>query len=193
MPDTLTAYTPLGSRAELKRHGVAASVLLTESAPAAMIDLRLNAADSTALNETREILGIGLPLLPNKTTVAASRVAWWLGPDQWLIVASAADAANLVQSLAAVAPSAVDVSDLRAEFELTGPHATDVLRKGCGIDLHPRAFRPGDCAMTALARVRAGIRQIDERPGYRILVERSVAAYLWDWLVDAMREYIGGS
>ena len=48
MPDTLTAYTPLGSRVggELKSHGVAASVLLTEIAHAAMIDLRLNPDDA---------------------------------------------------------------------------------------------------------------------------------------------------
>ena len=53
------------------------------------------------------------------------------------------------------------------------------------------AIIAGDCAMTQLARVRAGIRQIDERPAYRILVERSVATYLWDWLTDAMREFTG--
>jgi sarcosine oxidase gamma subunit len=40
--------------------------------------------------------------------------------------------------------------------------------------------------------VRVALRQTDERPGYRLLVERSVALYLWDWLVDAMTEFTGG-
>jgi sarcosine oxidase subunit gamma len=87
--------------------------------------------------------------------------------------------------------SAVDVGDLRAEFELAGPRAIDVLRKGCAIDLHPREFGAGDCALTALARVRVALRQTDDPPGYRVLVERSVAPYLWDWLVDAMMEFSG--
>lgn len=191
MPDTLTAHTPLGSRAELKSHGIAASVLLTEIAASAMIDLRLDSANAAVLQSVQQVLGVTLPLAPNKTAASGSAAIWWLGPDQWLVVAPAAESGKLAGALSAIAPSVVDVSDLRAEFELAGPHAADVLRKGCGIDLHPRVFRPGDCAMTALARVRVGIREIDERPAYRLLVERSVATYLWDWLVDAMREYIG--
>jgi len=194
MADGLTAYTALGSRADgkLKTHGVAAAVLLSEVAPSAMIDVRLDPADTAALNAVQQALALDLPLTPNKTSAAAARIAWWLGPDQWLVVAPPAEAAALFQALDTTARSAVDVSDLRAEFELAGPRAVDVLRKGCGIDLHPRAFGPGDCALTALARVRVGIRQVDGRPAYRVLVERSVAPYLWDWLVDAMREFIGG-
>jgi sarcosine oxidase subunit gamma len=132
-----------------------------------------------------------LPLVPGKTAVATERTALWCGPDQWLIVAPAAHAAPLMLALGGCAGSAVDVSDLRAEFELAGPRAVDVLRKGCAIDLHPRVFGPGDCALSALARVRIALRQIDARPAYRIFVERSVAAYLWDWIVDAMKEYCG--
>ena len=193
MPDTLMAYTPLGSRAdqELKSHGSAARVILTEVAPSTMIDLRLDPRDSACVKAAGELLGIELPLASNTSAANDTRTVWWLGPDQWLVVAPAAGGDALVDALSAVVPSAVNVSDLRAEFELAGPHAADVLRKGCGIDLHPREFRPGDCAMTQLARVRAGIRQIDERPAYRILVERSVATYLWDWLTDAMREFTG--
>ena len=193
MPDTLMAYTPLGSRAdgELKSHGSEAKVMLTEVSPSTMIDLRLDPRDAACVKAAGNALGIGLPLASNTSTANDTRTVWWLGPDQWLVVAPAAGGDALVDALAAVVPSAINVSDLRAEFELAGPHAADVLRKGCGIDLHPREFRPGDCAMTQLARVRAGSRQIDERPAYRILVERSVATYLWDWLTDAMREFTG--
>ena len=116
----------------------------------------------------------------------------WLGPDQWLILLRAADAAALARALAGHAASVVDVSDLRAVFELAGPRARDALRKGCAIDLHPRVFGPGDCALTALARVRVALCQLDDRPAYRILIERSYAVYLWDWLVDAMAEFSGG-
>ena len=193
MVDTLTALTPLGSAAggELRAHGVPLLVILRELPASAMIDVRLDPADVAALNATQQALALDLPLTPGKTSAHAERVAWWFGPDQWLVAAPPADAALLMPALYTTARSAVDVSDLRAEFELAGPRAVDVLRKGCGIDLHPRSFATGDCTLTLLGRVRVALRQTDERPGYRVLVERSVAPYLWDWLVDAMREFVG--
>ena len=156
-----------------------------------MVDVRIAAADGVALAAVQNALALNLPLTPGISSAGAERVAWWCGPDQWLIVAAGGDAAALVRALNSSAASAVDVTDLRAEFELAGPRAADVLRKGCGIDLHPRVFGPGDCALTSLARVRVALRQTDERPVYRLLVERSVAPYLWDWLVDAMIEFTG--
>lgn len=193
MPDALIARTPLGSVAggELRTHGVPLHVMLRELPASSMIDVRLDPAYAAALTATQQALALDLPLTPGKTSARAERVAWWFGPDQWLIVVPPADVAPLMPALYETARSAVDVSDLRAEFELAGPRAVDVLRKGCGIDLHSRAFATGDCALTLLGRVRIALRQTDDRPGYRILVERSVAPYLWDWLVDAMREFIG--
>ena len=193
MPETLLARTALGSAAdsELRVHDLAAHVVLRELPPSAMIDVRLDPTNAAMLDATQKALELDLPLTPGKFTARAQRSALWFGPDQWMIIAPSADAASLVRVLAATAGSAIDVSDLRAEFELAGPLAADVLRKGCGIDLHPRVFRPGDCALTTLARVRIALRQTDDRPGYRVFVERSVAPYLWDWLIDAMTEFAG--
>jgi len=193
MAETLLARSPLGTAggAALRGHGAAAAVDLREFAAPAMCDLRLAAADAGALSAAQTALACKLPLTPNKSVAAGARVAMWLGPDQWLILLPAADAAALARELAGHAASVVDVSDLRAVFELAGPRARDVLRKGCAIDLHPRVFGPGDCALTALARVRVALCQVDERPGYRILIERSYAVYLWDWLIDAMAEFGG--
>lgn len=192
MADALIARTALGSGAGsgLRAHGNAGSVLLRELPAAAMLDLRFEPADAAVLNAVQNALALTLPLTPGKSAAGANRVAWWLGPDQWLIVMPSGAESSLMHTLNGSA-SAVDVSDLRAEFELAGPRAIDVLRKGCAIDLHPRAFGPGDCALTTLSRVRIALRQTDERPGYRVLVERSVAPYLWDWLIDAMMEFTG--
>ncbi len=194
MAETPVARSPLGTTggAALRMHGDAAAVELREFAAAAMCDLRLDAADAGALSAAETALACKLPLTPNKSVAAGARVALWLGPDQWLILLPAADAGALARGLAGHAASVVDVSDLRAVFELAGPSARDVLRKGCAIDLHPRVFGPGDCALTALARVRVALCQVDDRPAYRILIERSYAVYLWDWLIDAMAEFGGG-
>ena len=193
MADALIERTALGgSIAGLCSQGDAALVILRELPAAVMIDLRLDPADSDALNAAERALSMKLPLTPGKSAAAADCLALWFGPDQWLVVGNSVDVAGLQRSLADTAASAVDVSDLRAAFELAGPHAADVLRKGCAIDIHPRAFASGDCVITSLARVRVAFRQMDSGQGYRIFVERSYAAYLWDWLIDAMIEYGGG-
>ena len=194
MAELLMARTALGGAAagESRAHGGTATVMLRELPASTMIDVRLNPADAATLAAAQKAAGLDLPQTPGKFSAHAERSALWFGPNQWLIVAPSGEASALTRALDAVAGSTVDVSDLRAEFELAGPLATDVLRKGCGIDLHPRMFGPGNCALTSLARVRVALRQTDERPGYRLLVERSVALYLWDWLVDAMTEFTGG-
>ena len=192
MADRLIARSALGSTQDggLRAHGDPAVVALREMPASATMDLRLDPANSAALTTAQSALGLTLPLTPGKTVVNAGRVVWWFGPNQWLVTVPHSTG-TLIEALSRDDISAVEVSDLRSEFELAGPRAVDVLRKGCAIDLHPRVFGPGDCALTALARVRVALRQIDERPCYRLLAERSIAPYLWSWLTDAMIEFGG--
>jgi sarcosine oxidase subunit gamma len=112
----------------------------------------------------------------------------WLGPDEWLVVAEG-EALDLLPRLGrAVAGRRAAVSDLsssRAIIEIAGSHARALLETGCGLDLHPRAFGPGQCAQTLLARVPVILDQIDATPHYRLLVRRSYERWLVDWLIDA--------
>ena len=61
------------------------------------------------------------------------------------------------------------------------------------LDLHPRAFPPGRCAGTLLAKAAVLIHLLDDDPGrgpsFDVYVARSFAHYLWTWLEDAGREY----
>ena len=61
--------------------------------------------------------------------------------------------------------------------------------KGCRLDLHPRAFKPGGCMQTALARAQAILHHTDDAPTYEITVRNSFSIYLATWLLDAMAEY----
>jgi sarcosine oxidase subunit gamma len=80
-------------------------------------------------------------------------------------------------ALAATLHRIVDVSDLRAGFQLAGPLSRDVLRKGCAVDLHPRAFATG-AVRADRARPRAGDScSARANAAYDIYVERSVAGY----------------
>ena len=76
-----------------------------------------------------------------------------------------------------------------ATLALSGPRAREVLMKGCRLDLHPRAFKPGGCMQTALARAQAILHRTDDAPTYEITVRNSFSVYLATWLLDAMAEY----
>lgn len=195
MAETWLAHSPLGTPqgSSPYAHGSAGCVVLRELPFQIMLDLRLDAADTGARDAAVRVLGFALPLAPNTSGGAGARSALWLGPDQWLVVAPAHDVPPLDTALAGHSASIVDVSDLRAVFQLAGPMSREVLRKGCAVDLHPRVFGTGAVALTALARVRAILCQLDQTPTYDVYVERSVAGYMQDWLCDAMHEYLASA
>jgi len=151
---------------------------LREIALDRQVDLRVDPVDPAA-TRIGELLGTPLPVVPN----TGSETVLWLGPDQWLVFGASEE--QLRVALGDTAGSVVDVSANRVAFELSGPGARDVLEQGCGIDLHPRAFGPGRCAQTMLARANVVLHQVDAAPTYRILVRPSFAGYLRSWLRDA--------
>lgn len=173
--------------------GRADAVLIRELPLSGCIDLRLDARSEAARQAVAGALGAALPGL-NSWIAAARGHVLWQAYDEWLIIgrdgAQGAMGAALCNALAGVHCAITDVSDLRSAFELSGPRARDVLQKGCAVDLHPRAFDAGSCVSAALARVRVMLRQMDAAPTYEVLVERSYAGYLLDWLTDAAAEYI---
>jgi sarcosine oxidase subunit gamma len=158
-------------------------IALAEAGPARQVGLRLR------LPFPAYLAGIPLALTPNRVAVAGGLRVLWLGPDEWLVVAEG-DAPDLLPRLErAVAGRRAAVTDLsasRAIIELTGVKARDLLAAGCGFDMHPRVFGPGQCAQTLLARVPVILDQLSDAPHYRVLVRRSYARWLVDWMIDAV-------
>jgi sarcosine oxidase, subunit gamma len=134
------------------------------------------------------LAGVPLPLAPNRVAASLALRTLCLGPDEWLIVAEG-EASDLVprleRALGGRRAAIHDLSSSRAIIEIRGDGARALLAAGCGLDLHPRAFGPGQCAQTLLARVPVILDQIDDAPHYRLLVRRSYARWLHAWLVDA--------
>jgi sarcosine oxidase subunit gamma len=129
-----------------------------------------------------------LPEPPGAVAQVRGRTALWLGPDEWLVVGADGEQGEIERAFAD-ALSVVDVSGQRTTLELRGPRAREVLEKGCSLDLHPWRFSAGRCAQTLLARADVVLWQVDDEPGYRLLVGCSFAPYLVHWLLDAMREF----
>ena len=129
-----------------------------------------------------------LPLEPNTVAeLAPDRRALWLGPDEWLVIGPPGSEAAIEEELRPFG-SVVDVSANRTAIELRGPGARAVLETGCALDLHPRAFGPGRCAQTLVARAQVILEQLDDVPTYRLLVRGSFAGYLATWLLGAISE-----
>ena len=158
----------------------------------AQLDLRLGADDVEARDAVESVIG-ALPIEPNTVHGGADAAVLWLGPDEWLVVGppdgEAALASQLHEALGGARRrvAIVDVSANRTTLELNGPRVRELLEFGCPIDLHPRAFGPGRCAQTLLARANVLIWFVTDEPEpvYRLLVRPSFAAYVAAWLADA--------
>ena len=158
----------------------------------AQLDLRLDADDVAARDAVESVIG-ALPIEPNTVHGGADAAVLWLGPDEWLVVGppdgEAALASQLHDALSdhAGRVAIVDVSANRTTLELGGARVRELLEFGCPIDLHPRAFGPGHCAQTLVARANVLIWFVTDQPEpvYRLFVRPSFAAYVAAWLADA--------
>lgn len=168
------------------------SVTVAALPPAERVGLRAPAASVAALSKA---LGVKLPGKPKSSASEGGRHVLWLGPDEWLAVGAPGAADGLVARLSDVLAgrhaAVVDVTGNRTRLRLSGPGARDCLAKGCALDLHPRAFGPGHCAQTGLARAAILLHQLDDAPSYDLYPRRSFTDYVWTWLADAIGEFGG--
>ncbi|MCH7794326.1 MAG: sarcosine oxidase subunit gamma [Proteobacteria bacterium] len=169
-----------------------AGVVLCERRFRAKVNLRGKPVKKF-LEAAANALGLELPKTPNTTASGGTLTALWLGPDEWLVVGPPNREGEIIEDLRALLAgrhcAVTDVTEGRTVIGLAGGHARDVLMKGCPLDLHPREFKPGDCAQSTLAKATVILHQTSDAPAYDIYVERSFADYLWSWLEDAALEY----
>lgn len=170
-------------------------VRLAEEPFLTQVDLRLDPS-GPAVGRVEQALDLALPHhRPNRVTGDEQRAALWLGPDEWLVVAPDGTAAQVLlaarRALGDTPGSVVDASSNRTTLRLSGPMSREVLEKVCSLDLHPRAFAPGQCAQTLVGRTQVVLWQVATEPAYRLLVRCSFAQYLADLLLDAVAEFTG--
>jgi sarcosine oxidase subunit gamma len=139
--------------------------------------VRLDGADEAAE-------ALGLPL-HSPHWRSGDPAGHWLGPDQWLLTSDTKAASEIVDHIGAVLAgklhAATDMSSQNACFSLAGSAARLLLSMGCGIDMHPGTFRPGECVRTRFANVPLFIVAVEEMR-FDLYVDRSYAAYFRDWI-----------
>lgn len=137
-------------------------------------------------------------VLPNGPTRQAqgSLAFIGIGPGRWLATLDNGAATKgagpwantLARDLAGLA-SVTDQSDGYAVLRIGGRDVRAMLAKGVAVDLHPRAFRTGDAAVTQIAHMGVMLWQLDDRPTYEIAVFRSLAGSFWHWLATSAEEF----
>ncbi len=150
-------------------------------------------------------LGVEPPTEPNTVVDAGDNRIYWLGPDEWLIVTPAGKQgevkAKLDAALAGVFSSVVDNSSGLTTIHVTGDNAGALLATDCPFDLHPREFKPGQCAQTRLAKAGMLVAPLaggtgpgsesgagpgsESGAGFEVIIRRSFADYLLRFLQDA--------
>ena len=139
----------------------------------------------------RAAFGLSLPASPMCVTDGSTAFVW-AGPGHWLAVADYDDPLTFEARLRTHLQDSASIcgqSDGRSIIRICGPNARDALAKIVPIDLHPREFGPGHAAVTLAGQIGIHLWQIDAVPSYDIAVFRSLAAAMWQWLIDSSREF----
>jgi sarcosine oxidase subunit gamma len=168
---------------------MAEATLVTTLPPLSRFVLRGGEAAISAMGSA---VGVELPRQACRAAEEDSRAALWLGPDEWLLIASDRehDALELyLNSVTAVASgSAVDVSDRQVGIAIAGAHASEALNAFMPLDLDPGAFPVGMCTRTIFGKAEIVLWRRGPR-SFHIEVWRSFAPYLLACLQEALREY----
>lgn len=152
-----------------------------------MITLRGELGSARVKKAVKSVAGVDVPAQRRIAEADGTAVAW-MSPDELLIMVGYEDAAAalaaLETSLKGAHFLAVNVSDARAVFDLSGGPVRDVMAKLVPVDMAEAAFGPGDFRRSRLAQVPAAF-WMPDAGAVRIVCFRSVADYAFSLLRDA--------
>lgn len=171
----------------------AGGVRLDRFVPSARFSLRMRESTAQALGG---ICGFELAMELNRMGLNETRCSARIGPDEWLLVATAPADARIVTSelTGALAPhfhSLVDVTHRQAGLILEGTHAADALNCGCALDLDSAAFPVRAATRTTLGKAAITLLRVSIY-GWLIECGRSFVPYVGAFLENAARAFARG-
>ncbi|MCC7049737.1 MAG: sarcosine oxidase subunit gamma [Alphaproteobacteria bacterium] len=185
--------SPLAQALKPGRRGAAGSPQVTLRAyRRSVVQLqarRGRAADLAAA--IRQGFGLALPAA-GRSESSPTLTAIWIQPDAWLLTAPyliEGDLARGVRAAVGNAGAVVDQTHGKSVLRLSGSMARAVLETGCRIDLHPRAFAPGQATAAPVGHIDCVLRLLDGTPSYELIVASTLAEAFVDWLLHAAAAY----
>lgn len=134
--------------------------------------------------------GVDCPA-PGHSASARGVDVHWCGPEQWYVVSGKHDEGALFRELRDRLEGLASVSEQshgRIILSLKGPRVRELLAKGTSVDLHPREFGPGQCAVTQMAHVGVHIAQVGA-DHFELSLFRGFAESFWEWLTEMAAEF----
>lgn len=157
---------------------------ITEVPLQGMITLRGDLSKAAVKNAATGVAAVDMPTMGHANMNGARGIAW-MSTDELLVLCPydtvAANIAKMTKTLGKAHALAVDVSDARASFTVSGPNARDVMAKLVPVDLSKEAFKPGMFRRTRMAQVAAAFWMTDDET-FQIVCFRSGAQYVFDVL-----------
>ncbi|PRY90210.1 sarcosine oxidase subunit gamma [Donghicola tyrosinivorans] len=150
-----------------------------------MITVRGDQADAGFAKAVCTVAGVeALPEVRKCVGTLEGGVAW-MSPDELMVFVPYSLVVEKLEELNAALDGshflAVNVSDARAVFGITGPKAREVIAKLAPVDLSPEAFGVGDLRRTRLAQIAAAF-WMNSEDSFRLVCFRSVAEYAYNLL-----------
>ena len=162
------------------------ALTIAETDVALAWNVRGDPARAAFVATVETMLGLPLPARPHASERDDTGALLCLGPRSWLLVAGrnpapgAFDATR--KALNAAEGALFDISSSYVGWTVSGAASGRVLNRGCPLDLHPRAFPPGQCAQSLLGHIPSILYRPDERHAFIVMVARSFAADAWEQL-----------
>lgn len=152
-----------------------------------MITLRGDLSLADMKNAATGVAGVDMPGRREIRWVDQRGLAW-MSPDELLALVPYAEVSQKLEQIRGIKGKhhylAVDVSDARAMFRISGKGVREVIAKLCPVDMSEDAFAPGQIRRTRMAQVPAAIWMTDAQT-IHIVCFRSVAQYVFDLLRGA--------
>lgn len=154
-----------------------------------MITLRGDLASAAIVRGVKSATGAKMPADRNIAT-ATKGSALWMSPDELLLIVDYASVddtvAKLSKSIGKTHHLAVNVSDARAVFDLSGKGLRDVLAKGAPADVSADALPVGEIRRTRIGQLPVAFWFSTDTTAHLICF-RSVGAHVFDWLTNAAK------
>lgn len=165
-------------------------VTIREAGPVGMITIRGDLTSKPFIAAITKATGVAVPG-QRQITRQGDRALAWMSPDELLLILPHGAAGGMVgeldKAMSGQHSLAVEVSDARAVFDITGAGTRDVLAKLMPVDFSAAAFGEGMIRRSRLAQVAAAV-WIESDGAFRLVCFRSVARYVFDALSVAGQE-----
>lgn len=154
-----------------------------------MITLRGDLGSAAMAKAVKAVTGTKLPAA-RRIEIASKGSVLWMSPDELLVITDYADAdatvAKLSKSLGKSHHLAVNVSDARAVFDLSGDGLRDVLAKGAPADVSAEALPIREVRRTRIGQLPVAFWFSSETTAHLICF-RSVGEHVFEWLSTAAK------